>query len=153
MSVPSTSREVLIVETLTEAARLLEAIQALAPKLDASRQALADAHRGLADQMTDFHKQVIGLCDKAKLQAVTYILARTDEAAKRAIELQGRAMTEAARAAFEAEVNVALQRLRQVQLAMEKARGAWWEPWFTHAVAAGFGSAVTWALITTPWAR
>jgi hypothetical protein len=141
MTHPSTTREALIVEALCEAAKLIRQVEALAPALDESRQALADAHSGLAGQLAAFEVQVAALTEKAKVQTVKHILARTDEAARRSVDLQGRAMADAARVAFGAELGATLQRLIEQ-------RGRRWEWWLTHAAAAASASAATWMLTT-----
>jgi len=153
MTSPSTSREALIVDALGEAARLIAQVEALAPALDQSRQALADAHSGLAGQLAAFETQVAALSEKAKVQVVQHILARTDEAARRSADVQARAMADAARVAFGAELGATLQRLQAaVHPAAEPPRPRW-EPWLTHAAAAATASAVTWAAAVTLWTR
>ena len=149
MTHPSTTREALIVEALGEAEKLIRQVEALAPALDQSRQALADAHSGLAGQLTAFEAQVVALTEKAKVQAVKHILARTDEAARRSIELQSRAMADAARVAFGADLGAAMQRLQS----LHERPGRRWEQWLTHAAAAATASAATWTLAITLWAR
>jgi hypothetical protein len=149
MTQPSTTREALIVEALDEAAKLIRQVEALAPALDESRQALADAHSALAAQLAAFEREVAGLTEKAKVQAVKQILARSDEAAKRSIELQSRAMADAARVAFGSDLGAALQRLQ----ALHERSGRRWEPWLTHAAAAATASAATWTLAVTLWGR
>lgn len=146
---PGTTREVLIVEALGEAARLMREVEALAPAMDQSRQALADAHSGLAGQLAAFETQILALTEKAKVQAVKHILARTDEAVRQSIELQSRAMADAARVTFGAEVGAALQRLQS----LHPPQGRRWERWLTHAAAAATASAVTWTLAITLWVR
>lgn len=153
MNQPSTTREALIVEALGEAEKLIRQVEALAPALDLSRQALADAHSGLAGQLATFESQVAGLSEKAKVQVVQHILARTDEAARRSADVQARAMADAARVAFGAEIGATLQRL---QATVKPAAGpprSRWEPWLTHAAAAATASAVTWAVALTLWTR
>ena len=151
MTHPSTTREALLAEALGEAAKLIRQVEAMAPALDRSRQALVDAHRGLAGQLAAFEAQVTTLTGKAKVQAVTHIAARTDEAARRSIDLQARAMTEAARVAFGAEVGASLQRLHSsIQRLLERP-GRAWEPWLTHAAAAATGSAVTMLVMVLLW--
>ena len=153
MTPPTTAREALIVEALGEAATLIRQVEALAPALDESRQALTDAHSGLADQLAAFTVQVAALTEKAKVQAVKHILVRTDEAARRSIELQGRAMADAARVAFGGELGVTLQRLQStLQLLIERP-DRHWERWLTHAAAAATAAAVTWALTVALLAR
>lgn len=151
MTHPSSTREALIVEALGDAAKLIRQVEALAPALDRSRQALADAHSGLSGQLAAFDAHVVALTEKAKIQAVTHILARTDQAAKRSIDLQARAMADAARVAFGAEVGASLQRLQSsVKPLLERQRQGW-EPWLTHAAAAATASAVTWTVAVLLW--
>jgi hypothetical protein len=147
MKPPSTTREALIVEALGEAAKLIRQVEALAPRLDESRQAFADAHSGLADQLTAFEAQVLALSEKAKVQTVKHILARTDEAARRSVDLQGRAMADAARVAFGAEIGATVQRLQSAMQPLIERRLRCWERWTTHAAAAAAGSAATLALV------
>lgn len=146
---PSTTREVLIVEALGEAAKLIRQVEALAPALDQSRQALADAHSGLAGQLAAFETRVLALTENAKVQAVKHIAGRTDEVARRLTDLQARAMADAARVAFGAEVGVAMQRLHS----LHERPGRRWEQWLTHAAAAATASAATWTLAVLLWAR
>ena len=153
MTNPSTTREALIVEALGEAAKLIRQVEALAPAMDESRQALADAHSGLAGQLAAFQTQVTSLTEKAKVQAVKHILARTDEAARRSIESQGRAMADAARVAFGGELGASMQRLQSAIQPLIERRGQRWERWLTHAAAAATASAVTWTLAFMLWAR
>jgi hypothetical protein len=138
----------LIVEALGEADKLIRQVEALAPRLDESRQALADAYSGLANQLAAFEAQVLSLSEKAKVQTVKHILARTDEAARRSVELQGRAMADAARVAFGAELGATLQRLQSALQPLIEQRGRRWERWLTHAAAAASASAATWVLAT-----
>ncbi len=148
MTHPSTTREVLIVEALGEAAKLIRQVEALAPALDRSRQALADAHSGLSDQLAAFETQILALTEKAKVVAVKHVLTRTEEAARQSADLQSRAMA-AARVAFGADLGATLQRLQ----ALQSQPGRRWEPWLTHAAAAATASAATWTLAITLWGR
>lgn len=149
MMQPSTTREVLIVETLGEAAKLIRQVEALAPALDESRQALADAHSRLADQLAAFEAQILALSEKAKVQVVKHILVRSDEAARRSIELQSRAMADAARVTLGAELGATLQRLQSLQERPKRQ----WEDWLTHAAAAATASIATWMLTVMLWAQ
>lgn len=153
MTHPSTTREALIVDALGEADRLIRQVEALAPALDRSRQALADAHSGLAAQLAAFESQVAALTEKAKVQAVKHILARTDEAARRSADVQARAMADAARVAFGAELGATLQRLQATgSRSVEPSRWRW-EPWLTHAAAAVTAAALAWTIAITLWVR
>lgn len=153
MTHPSTMREALIAEALDDAAKLLRQVEALAPALDQSRQALADAHSGLAGQLAAFEARVTALTERAKVQAVAHVLARTDEAARRSIELQARAMADAARVALGAELGATLQRLQAAAQPRPDAPRRRWEPWLTHAAAAATASAVTWTVAIMLWER
>lgn len=153
MNQPSTTREALIVEALGEAEKLIRQVEALAPALDLSRQALADAHSGLAGQLAAFETQVAALSEKAKVQVVQHILARTDAAARRSADVQSRAMADAARVAFGAELGATLQRLQATVKPAAAPPRSRWEPWLTHAAAAVTASAVTWAVAVTLWTR
>jgi hypothetical protein len=151
MTQPSTTREALIVEALGEAAKLIQQVEALVPALDESSQTITDAHRGLADQLARFEAQVLALTEKAKVEAVKHILARTDEAARRAVELQGRAMADAARVAFGAEFGATLQRLQSALRTLnERPRGRW-QRWLGHATSAATASLATLALAAHLW--
>lgn len=149
MTNPNTAREVLIVEALGEAARLIRHVEALAPALDRSRQELADAHSGLSGQLAAFETQVLALTEKAKVVAVKHVLARTEEAARQSADLQSRAMADAARVAFGADLGATLQRLQS----LHARPGPRWEAWLTHAAAAATASAATWTLAITLWVR
>jgi len=146
---PNTTREVLIVEALGEAAKLIRQVEALAPALDQSRQALADAHSGLSGQMAAFQSHVLALTEKAKVVALKHIQTRTEEAARQSADLQSRAMADAARVAFGAELGAAVQRLKS----LHERPGRRLEEWLTHAAAAATASAATWTLAVWLWAR
>ena len=153
MTHPTTAREALIVEALGEAAKLIRQVEALVPALAESNQALVDARCQLANQLATFEAQVTALSETAKVRVVKHILARTDEAARRSIEQQGRAMAEAARFAFGAELGATLQRLQSAMQPLIERPERRWERWLAHAAAAAMGSAVTWTLAAHVWAR
>lgn len=69
--------------------------------------------------------------------------------ARQSADLQSRAMADAARVAFGAEVGAALQRLKSLHERPERR----WERWLTHAAAAATASAGTLMLTLTLWAR
>jgi hypothetical protein len=134
-------------------ARLLDRAEALLPALLESRQALVDAHAQLADQLADFEAQVSTLTEKAKVQAVKHILARTDEAARKSVDAQARAMAEAAQSLFRTEIDPALQRLAMPLQHLVQKVDRPWEQWLTHAATTAAASAATWALAAYLWAR
>ena len=153
MSHPGTAREVLIAEAIGDLARLLDRAEALQPAIRESSQALIEARGQLTDQLAGFEAHVTALTEKAKLQAVKHILARTDEAARRTVDTQTRAMADAAQTLFKAEIEPALQRfaapLRQWVERVDRP----WEHWLTHAATAAVASAGTWMLSAWLWAR
>ena len=144
MTPPNTTREALLLEALGDVAKLIQQVEALAPALDDSRQSLADAHVGLAAQLAAFEKQIVALTEKAKVQAVKHIIVRTDEAARRSIELQRQAMADAARVAFGTELGATLQQIRSSFQPPTERQGHRWESWLTHAAVATAASAFTW---------
>ena len=153
---PSTAREALIVEALGEVAALIDRVETLAPALDASHRALVQASAGLAHQVTAFEARMAAITENAKLTAVKHIARRTDEITRSSLDAQTRAMEEAARALFRAEVGPALQRLvmplqHLTDLAQRGARP--WERWATHAATAALGCAATLALAAHMWAH
>lgn len=152
MNRPSTAREALIVEAIGEVAVLIERVEAAAATLDASRIAMIDAGAALAGQLAAFENRVTGITEHAKVHAIKHIARRTDEMARSSMDMQTRAMEEAARGVFRAEVGPALQRLVMPlqHLAELAKRGAHpWDCWLTHAATAVVASALTWAL--TAW--
>jgi hypothetical protein len=153
VNAPGTVREALIAEAIGDLGRLIDQTQTLQPAMTESRQAFLDAHAQLANHLAAFEGQIAALSEKAKVQTVKHILVRTDEAARRSIDSQGRAMADAARVAFQAELIPTLQRLqRSIQPLIERQERRW-EPLLTHAAAAVTGSAVTGALALMWWTR
>lgn len=91
--------------------------------------------------MAAFEAHLAGLTEKAKVQAVKHILARTDEAARRSVDAQTRAMAEAAQTLFRAEIGPALQRLAVPLKDMVQRVDRPWEQWLMHAATAALASA------------
>lgn len=153
MNHPSTAREALIAETIGEIAALVDRVEALAPALDAGRLALAQASAELASQLVAFEHRMAATTENAKAQAVKHIARRTDEMARTSLDVQTRAMQEAAHGLFRAEIGPALQRLiTPLQHLTDRSAGTW-ERWLTHAATAAAASALTWALAAYLWAR
>ena len=99
--------------------------------------------------MAAFEAHVLALTEKSKVVAVKHILARTGDAARQSADLQSRAMADAARVAFGAELGAALQRRQS----LHERPGRRWEQWLTHAAAAAIASAGTLMLTVTLWPR
>lgn len=149
MSDPVAAREALIIEAIGEAARLIESVERLAPEIHERGCEFDRARTGLRDALAAFEAQVTALAEKAKVQVVKHLLARTEEAVRRSIDLQSRAMADAARVAFGGELGANVQRLQSAIQPLIEQRQRRWETWLTHAAAAAAGSAVTLAL--TVW--
>jgi hypothetical protein len=153
MNHPGTAREALIAEVIGDVARLLDRAEALQPAMIESRQAFVEAQTQLADQLADFETRVSAITEKAKVLAVKHILVRTDEAARRSVDVQTRAMAEAAQTLFKAELDPALQRLAMPLQRLALKVDHPWEQWLTHAATAAVASTATWALAAYLWAR
>ena len=147
MADPTKVREALIAETLGEAGKLIRKVEALAPMLDASRQALLQADDGLRNALAAFEGRMAAITENAKTRTVQHLALRADEATRRSIELQSRAMADAARVAFGAELGATLQRLQStLQPLIERSQRPW-EGWLTHLAAVAAASAATWFLM------
>lgn len=147
---PSTTREALIVEALDEVAGLIRQVESLVPAMDRSRDAIEAAHDGLLHELAAFDAHVVAVTEKTKVAAVKHVLARADEASRQSVELQTRAMADAARVAFGAEIGAAMQRLKAER--RQDARAPW-AAWLTHGAAAVCASAATWMVAMLLWAR
>ena len=149
MSDPVTAREALLIEAIGEVSNLIDSVDRLTPELQEMRCEIDRASTGLRESLAAFEAQVLALTEKSKVVAVKHILAHTQEAARQATVLHSRAMADAARVAFGAEVGAALQRLKALHERPERQ----WERWLTHAAAAATASAGTLMLTLTLWAR
>ena len=149
MSDPVTAREALLIEAIGEVSNLIDSVDRLTPELQEMRCEIDRASTGLRESLAAFEAQVLALTEKSKVVAVKHILAHTQEAARQATALHSRAMADAARVAFGAEVGAALQRLKALHERPERR----WELWLTHAAAAATASAGTLMLTLTLWAR
>jgi hypothetical protein len=143
MSHPSTAREALIVEAIGDVAKLVKQVEAASAGLNNSAQALKAASAALGDELAGFERCIAALTENAKVQTVKHIAARTDEAARRSIDQQSRAMADAARVAFGAELGATMQRLHAQLRPLFDERSRRWERWLTHAAVATVAAAVT----------
>jgi hypothetical protein len=146
---PVGAREALLIEAIGEMVHLIASVDRLTPELREASREIGRASEGLRGSLAGFETQVLALVEKVKVQAVKHILARTDEAARQSIEQQSRAMADAARVAFGADLGAAMQRLQSLHERPVRR----WEQWLTHAAAAATASAATWTLAITLWAR
>lgn len=155
MNDPTTAREALIAEALGAIGPLADRVEACVRELDRSRDALLKACEALAAQSDAADRRMAALAQHARTRTVEHIARRTDELAQASLASQRRAMEEAARAVFRAEVGPALQRLvaplqRVVELAGHRPA---WHRWLAHAATAAASSLFTWVLAGAlgPW--
>jgi hypothetical protein len=146
MTDPATAREALLVEAIGDVAKLLREVEAVAPALDQTCQALLLANAGLRDELSGFERRMAAITENAKTVTAKHLAARTEEAARRSIDQQSRAMADAARVAFGAELGATMQRLQATLQPLMERQGRRWETWLTHAAAAALASGATWAL-------
>ena len=144
MSDPTTAREALIVEAIGDAAKLVRQVEALAPKLEETRQALLQANTGLRDTLVGFESRMVAMTENVKIRTAQHLAVRLDQATRRSIEQQGQAMADAARVAFGAEIGATMQRLHAVLQPLLARRERHWAWWLTHLAAAAAASAATW---------
>jgi hypothetical protein len=151
---PVTSSEALLIEALAEMSGVLDRAEALIPALDMGQRGMVEANTKLVAQLAAIEVRMAAFAETAKIHAAKHIAERTDEAAKRAINLQLRAMQEAARMLFQKELGPALQALVQpLQRVQEVARQSArpWDAWLTHATTAGIASLWTWLATSGVW--
>jgi hypothetical protein len=153
MMTASTAREALIVELIGDVAALLDRVEALGPTIDKSRQASVKASAQLTAQLEGFESRVAAVSGTVQARVVHHILLQTQEAARRAQEIQSRAIAETAREAFRGEVERAIQYLARAMQAVNAAKPPVWEAWLTHAATAVAASAVTSFLIFWSYMR
>jgi hypothetical protein len=139
MSHPSNAREALIAEVIGDVAALIKRVEAVAP-------AMNEASAKLRDDLAAFERRMAATTENAKTQTVRHMAARADEAARQSIDQQSRAMADAARVAFGAELGATMQRLQTTLRPLLDRRERPWERWMTHAAAAAVASAATWVL-------
>lgn len=144
MADPTTAREALIVEALGDTAKLIRQVEALAPALHSAGQALLQADQHLRGTLAGFESRMGAMTENAKTRTAHYLAARVDEAARQSVEQQSRAMADAARVAFNAELGATLQRLQSAMQPLIERSERRWERWLTYLNIAAVSSSVTW---------
>ena len=148
----ATAKEAWLVEAIGGFAQLLDRVELLQSALDESSSALVAAQDRLADQLAGFEGRVSSITENAKTQTIRYLAVKTDEATRRTIDHQSRAMADAARVALGAEIGAMMQRWQaMLQPLMAQRRTRSWEAWLTHAAAAVVASGATWGLAWWVW--
>ncbi|MEO6743924.1 MAG: hypothetical protein ABIN08_05510, partial [Caldimonas sp.] len=129
-----------------DVARLLDRLEAIAPVLEDLRRGLLHAAEGLDARIGAFETRVSAIAENAKVQTVKHMAMRTDEAARKSIDLQSRAMADAARVAFGVELGATMQRLQTALQPLLDRRQRRWGLWLSHAAIVAASSATTFAL-------
>lgn len=149
MNPPTTAREALIAEALGDIAHLLDRVESLNSAMDSRRVGLEQASAQLDARLGAFGAGMASITHQAKTKVVEHILQRTGEAARQTADVQTRAMEEAARLAFAAQVEPMLARVnasfRQIAHRVDRP----WELWLTHAATAAVSAAATWLMTLT----
>ena len=136
MSHPRTAREALLAEVIGDVAKLIERLEAIGPVVDQGCGALDEARQSLRQDLANLEHRIAAVTEAAKSQATRQVALRVDEAARRTIEAQSRAMADAARIAFGAELGATMQRLHVELRPLLEDRHRRWESWLTHAATA-----------------
>lgn len=149
----ATAREALLAEAIGDLSGLVDRLDAVAPAIDASREALVRSAAGVAQQVSSLEARMAGIVENAKTVAARHMALRADELARSASEAQTRAMEEAARALFRTELGPALQRLAVPVNHLADRCTPLGERWLAHAATAVLASALSWALAAWLWVR
>ena len=149
MNQPTTAREALIAEALGDIAHLLDRVESLTSATDSRRLALEQASAQLDARLGTFGAGMSFLTHQAKTKAVEHILQRTGEVARQTVEAQTRAMEEAARLAFAAQVEPMLARINASFRRIAHRVDRPWDLWLTHAATAAVSAVFTWLLTLT----
>ena len=146
MTAPTSAREALIVEAIGDVATLINRVDAAAPTINEASEALVLSSAALRNDLAGFERRMAAITENAKTETVKHLAARADEATRRSIDQQSRAMADAARVAFGAELGATMQRLQTSLQPLIERRHARWETWLTHTAVAVAASAATWLL-------
>lgn len=151
MNDPVSAREALLIEAIGEAAHLIESIRELTELVQQVGREFSHADTGLRDSLTTFESRVAAVTEYAKKQTSRYIAVQTDEATRRSIDQQSRAMADAARVAFGAQLGALMQRLQAMLQSQIESRRSRWVTGLTYLATAAASSAATWAGILLAW--
>lgn len=156
MNRPSTAKEALIAEALGEVAKLIDRVEAVAPVMNSSRQALVQVSETLVHQACAFDNRMSALTQKTVDVASTHIVRRANEVTAKTLDTQILAMQSAAREMFNKEfhpvVNQVLAQLAHLAR-LAQPRKYPWVPWLTHGAAFVSGAALTWLVVVAIWVR
>jgi hypothetical protein len=145
---PNTAREVLIAEAIGDLARLLQQADALALTMERAHQAVSKANADLRDHLAAFEGRVNTISEAAKTKVVRYMAANADHATRLAIDLQSRAMADAAKVAFGTEFDNTMQRMQSALRLLFDLRTRQKDRWAELGIAFATGSISTVGLMT-----
>ncbi len=146
----STAREALIIEAIGEVARLINQVEALAPEMLKTGQALRKSDAQLHQTLAGFEARLTAISERAKNQAVQDLQTHLQASSKQVgVQLYG-ALAAAAQQAFQDQIGatmreqqVVLNNLRGLLHQLTQQRAERWVPWATHASAAALASMLT----------
>jgi hypothetical protein len=148
MSDPTAAREALIIEAIGEAGRLVESVDGLMSHVRQISTELAEAEATLRLSLVDFESRLLAVTEHAKTVSIKHIAAYTQDAARRSIDQQSRAMADAARLAFGAELGSSVERLRATLRPLIESQQRRWERVMSHVATAAAASVITWVMAT-----
>lgn len=147
---PSTAREALIIEAIGEVARLIRQVEALAPDIQETCQALIRADVSLHDSLMGFEGRLAAISERVKTHAMQHLETKINECAQQVMLRLCGALAAAAQQAFNDQIGstvmrqqAVLQELQAILQALTRQRTERWIPWATHASAALLASALT----------
>lgn len=105
------AREALVAEALGDISELLDRVEALAPTLNSTCEAVTQASKQLEAQVAALESRMKRLAEHAQDVAVKHIAQRTRELMHAAAEAEHQSMAALARALFLSELNPSLQSL------------------------------------------
>lgn len=151
MSPPGTAREALLAEALGDLGRLLDRLDAIAPRIDGACRSMNQASERLERQTDEHDRHLASFTERVKVQAVRHIAGRTDELARRSLARQSLALDDAARAIFDRELEAAVARLVKRIGNLQSRPEPPWRSCLTAVGSALLGSALTWMAVLWLW--
>ncbi|UUX95397.1 hypothetical protein [Aquabacterium sp. J223] len=143
MNDPVAAREALIIEAIGEAGRLVESVEASTTHLRQIGRELNAAQAALRVSLVDFESRLSAVTEHAKTVCIKHIAEHTQDAARRSIDQQSRAMADAARLAFGAQLGGSMERLQALLRPLVESRQRRWKTVMRYAATAATASVTT----------
>ena len=151
MNVPDSAREALFIEALGGLAELIDQLRVIGPAVEESRQALVDAHAGLATQLANrlssFAVQMCAMEETARTKTVKTVLTNVVAGAREAMESQNQDLRETAQALFAEQARLAIERLTATSQRMVEQQRSLWDQWLVLVLTACASSLLTLAVL------